>query len=474
MGQFSDHFVGSGRCACGVALRPLVAHRAADDVPRFNRDIRPILADTCFACHGPDSGTREAELRLDTRRGSHEWAIVPGDADGSEVIRRVTSDDPDMRMPPAESKKPPLTPEQIELLRKWINAGAKYEPHWAYIPPQRPAVPAVKQTAWPRNDIDRFLLAKQEAQGIGPSAGGRSSDARPPVVLRSDRPAADAGAGAMSSSPTRGPMRTSSWSIELLASPAFGERMATWWFDLVRFADTVGYHGDQDHRITPYRDYVIKTFNDNLPFDQFTIEQLAGDLLPNPTMWQLVATGYNRLLQTTHEGGAQDAEYRAIIWPTACGISRKRGWPARWAAPSATTTSSIRTRRKIFTACRRSSPTSTSTARSQPVGSNDAAHAAAAGDAGLDAAGLREDARRSTRRSPKLEASLVGMIKDDWEKQSRRADRAQESSGSSSKAQFVPTMITRGGASRARFASCRAATGWTSRARSSSRTCRIS
>src|SRR4051812_20040149 len=141
---------------------------AAEDVPGFNRDIRPILADKCYACHGPDSGTRKADLRLDTEAGSHESAITVGDPDSSELVRRVSSADPEERMPPAAAKKPPLTKEQIELVRKWIKAGAKYEPFWAYIPPQRQAVPQVKQTAWPRSDIDRFLLAKQEAQNLGP------------------------------------------------------------------------------------------------------------------------------------------------------------------------------------------------------------------------------------------------------------------------------------------------------------------
>jgi hypothetical protein len=301
---------------------------AEGGTPRFNRDIRAILSDNCYSCHGPDSGTREAELRLDTEAGSHESAIIPGDADSSEVIARVTSDDPEMRMPPPDSKKPPLTPEQIELLKKWINAGAKYEPHWAYIAPKRPAVPAVKQTAWPRNDIDRFLLAKQEQQGVGP---GPEADrvvlvrrlyfdltGLPPTPAQVDEFVND-----------KSPDAYEKLVDKLLASPAYAERMATWWFDLVRYADTVGYHGDQEHHITPYRDYVIKSFIDNLPFDQFTIEQLAGDLLPKPTMWQRVATGYNRVLQTTHEGGAQDGEYRAIML-----ADRVRNFSETWMAGS--------------------------------------------------------------------------------------------------------------------------------------------
>ena len=302
--------------------------RAADAAPSFNRDIRPILANTCFACHGPDSGTREADLRLDTEAGSHESVIIPGDADSSEFIRRISSDDPDERMPPASSKKPPLTKAQIELLTRWVKAGAKYEPHWAYIPPQRPPVPDVKQSAWARNDIDRFLLAKQESQGLGPSPeADRATLVRrlyfdltglPPSQAQVQRFVKD-----------KRPDAYEKLVDKLLASPAFGERMATWWFDLVRFADTVGYHGDQDQRITPYRDYVIKSFNDNLPFNQFTIEQLAGDLLPNPTLWQIVATGYNRILQTTHEGGAQDAEYRAIMM-----ADRVRNFSETWMAGS--------------------------------------------------------------------------------------------------------------------------------------------
>ncbi len=297
-----------------LSLWAAVAAANTTSTPGYNRDIRPILADRCFACHGPDSGTRQAELRLDTAEGAHERVVVSGDAATSELIARVTSDDPDVRMPPADSKKLPLTLRQVEQLRKWIDAGAKYEPHWSYIPPVRPAVPAVSTrdglTAWPRNEIDQFLLAKMKAHGITPAEeADRTTLVRrlyfdltglPPSPADVDEFLLDNRADAYERLVDK-----------LLASPAFGERMATWWFDLVRFANTVGYHGDQEHRITPYRDYVIKSFNENLPFDQFTIEQLAGDLLSNPTMWQLVATGYNRILQTTHEGGAQDGEYRA-------------------------------------------------------------------------------------------------------------------------------------------------------------------
>ncbi|HEX6960969.1 MAG TPA: DUF1549 domain-containing protein, partial [Lacipirellula sp.] len=276
----------------------------------YNRDIRPILSDRCFACHGPDAGTRQADLRLDTQEGAHLWAIMPGDPEGSEVFNRIRTDDPDIQMPPRAAKKPRLTPEEVELIRKWIEQGAEYETHWAYIPPERCEPPAVKNEAAVGNAVDRFILAKLEARGLSFSPeADRATLARrvyfdltglPPSLEEIDAFLADESPDAYEKLVDR-----------LLASEAYGERMASWWFDLVRFASTVGYHGDQEHRITPYRDYVIKSFNENLPFDQFTIEQLAGDLLPNPTMWQLIASGYNRLLQTTHEGGAQDGEYRA-------------------------------------------------------------------------------------------------------------------------------------------------------------------
>jgi hypothetical protein len=295
---------------CAQLARPACAADA--DPPGFNRDVRPILSDRCFTCHGPDANKREAELRLDTSEGALEWAILPGDAESSEVMLRVTSDDPDYQMPPASSNRIPLSERERDILRRWIDAGAEYEPHWAYIPPERIEPPAVEANA-PfaiRTPVDAFILSRLETAGVEPSPeADRATLARrvyfdltglPPTPEQLDEFLADERPDAYEQLVER-----------LLASEAYGERMASWWFDLVRFASTVGYHGDQEHNVLPYRDYVIKSFNDNLPFDQFTIEQLAGDLLPNPTMWQLIASGYNRLLQTTHEGGAQDAEYRA-------------------------------------------------------------------------------------------------------------------------------------------------------------------
>ncbi len=285
----------------------------AADEPRveFNRDVRPILSDRCFACHGPDSANRQADLRLDKYETATEWAIVPGDADLSEALTRMASDDPELRMPPPVAHKPALNADELAIIRRWIDQGATYQPHWSYIAPLAVKPPAVELEGWVRNPIDAFVLARLEAEGIAPAPeADRVTLLRrvtfdltglPPTREEVEAFLADDAPDAYEKVVDR-----------LLASPRFGERMATWWFDLVRYANTVGYHGDQVHSVEPYRDYVIKSFNENLPFDQFTIEQLAGDLLPNPTTWQTIATCYNRLLQTSHEGGIQDKEYIAI------------------------------------------------------------------------------------------------------------------------------------------------------------------
>lgn len=280
---------------------------------RFNRDIRPLLSDRCFQCHGP--GTQESGLRLDQQQAAHEWAIVPGEWEESELFARVTSDDPDLRMPPLESKKEPINDEEAAMLKQWINEGAEYEAHWAYVPIASPAVPKVSGEAWARNAIDAFVLARLEQEELRPSMeADRVTLVRrlyldliglPPTLEQIDAYLLDNREDAYEQLVD-----------QLLASPRYAERMATWWFDLVRFADTCGYHGDQDHAILPYRDYVLKAFDENVPFDRFTIEQLAGDLLPetgdeSADMWRKIATGYNRVLMTSHEGGIQDKEYRA-------------------------------------------------------------------------------------------------------------------------------------------------------------------
>lgn len=268
----------------------------------FNRDIRPILSDNCFRCHGPDKGHRKAKLRLDDRSVAVEQGvIVPGKPDESELVARIFASDPEDRMPPADSHKQ-LTNAQKGLLKRWIAEGAEYQPHWAYLKPTRPPLPAVKNKAWVRTPVDAFILHELEARKIEPSP---EADAR--TLLR--RLSLDL----IGLPPTPSEIaRSADDPVErLLASPHYGERMAVPWLDTVRFADTVGYHGDQNQNIFPYRDYVIASFNRNKRFDQFTIEQIAGDLLEDASTEQKVATGFNRLNMMTREGGAQPKEYLA-------------------------------------------------------------------------------------------------------------------------------------------------------------------
>jgi len=274
----------------------------------FNRDIRPILSQNCFACHGPDAHERKAKLRLDTEAGSRD-ALTPGEPSESEMIARILSTDPEERMPPPKHGKN-VKPEEAELLSEWIAQGATYSAPWAYVAPVKHPAPDLTDS-WPSNWVDKFILARIREEGLSPSP-----DADPVTIVRrlhfdlTGLPPTPETVAEFTKNPDMANYER--LVDQLLASDHFGERMAIYWLDLVRFADTVGYHGDQDHNITPYRDYVIDAFNDNLPFDRFTREQLAGDLLENPTIDQKVATGYNRLLQTSHEGGVQPKEYMAI------------------------------------------------------------------------------------------------------------------------------------------------------------------
>ncbi len=284
----------------------------------FNRDIRPILSENCFACHGPDANHRKAGLRLDTfdgatKRHKGKAAVVPGKPDTSQLLARITANDPEERMPPKASEKT-LSPRQVNLLRRWIAQGAEYERHWSFIPPQRPELPRVGRGDWGLNPIDAFILARLESESLKPSAEAdkRTLIRRLYLDLTGLPPSVEQVHAFVNDNKPDAYERVVD---ALLASPHYGERMAMHWLDLVRFADTVGYHGDQDHNISPYRDYVIKAFNENKPFDQFTVEQLAGDLMPKrdgvDDLWRQVATGYNRLLQTSHEGGVQQREYLA-------------------------------------------------------------------------------------------------------------------------------------------------------------------
>ena len=280
---------------------------AAAQAVDYARDIRPLLADQCFACHGPDEKARKGELRLDLRDDAVKaGAITPGKADASELVKRITAADPGERMPPAASKKPPLTAHQVALLRRWVSEGAKYSEHWSFAKLTPPTVPDAPVPG----AIDRFVQSRLAKEKLSPSkAADRAALIRrlsldltglPPTPDEVRAFVADAAPDAYEKLVDR-----------LLASPHYGERMALWWLDLVRYADTIGYHSDNPMNVSPYRDYVIRSFNANRRFDHFTVEQLAGDLLPNPSVEQRVATAYNRLLQTTEEGGAQAREYEA-------------------------------------------------------------------------------------------------------------------------------------------------------------------
>ncbi len=286
----------------------------AQDVD-FVRDIRPILSDKCFFCHGPDSSHREADLRLDDERnvksdrGGYR-IIVEGNTDESELVSRITAEDESERMPPGESGKA-LTAGEVALLTRWIEQGARWQQHWAYAQPTRFETPQIKNDNWSINWVDEFVFASIKTSGLAPNieADRRTLIRRLYFDLIGLPPSPAAVKTFLDDNAIDAYERLVD---ELLASEHFGERIAMYWLDLVRYADTVGYHGDQDHHISPYRDWVIDALNANMPFDQFTREQLAGDLLKDSTIDQQIAAAYNRLLQTSHEGGVQPGEYLAI------------------------------------------------------------------------------------------------------------------------------------------------------------------
>lgn len=282
--------------ACGVGP-------AAERV-EFNRDVRPILSENCFACHGPDGNARQADLRLDRREDAMARGVLqPGDASASRLVQRIHQENLALVMPPVATDKK-LTGEQKEILSEWIAQGAEYQEHWAYLKPQRPSAPPGPP------GIDHLVDLRLEERGLRPVAeAGRRTLARrlsfdltglPPDPSLVDAFVGDAAPGAYER-----------LLDALLDSPHYGERMAVHWLDLVRYADTVGYHGDTAVSVYPFRDYIVRSFNENKPFDEMTLEQLAGDLLEEPTPWQLVASGYNRLSRMTNEGGSQAKEYLA-------------------------------------------------------------------------------------------------------------------------------------------------------------------
>ena len=289
----------------------------------FNRDIRPILSDRCFLCHGPDENQRESGLRLDERASALQSAdsgvaaIVPHDSQASELVRRIFTDDPDQMMPPKDAGKP-LTNGEKELLRKWVDEGAVYQEHWAFTRPQRFAVPSVDAPTWARNPVDFFILAKLEQEALAPSPDAEWATLfrRVTLDLTGLPPSPDKVTQFLHEiervqSRSGQDQVYASWVEKLLNSPHYGERMAVDWLDLARYADSNGYQVDRDREMYAWRDWVINAFNSNLPFDQFTIEQLAGDLLVKPTLEQRIATGFNRNHMMNEEGGVIPEEFLA-------------------------------------------------------------------------------------------------------------------------------------------------------------------
>ncbi len=279
---------------------------------QYNRDVRPIFADHCFACHGPDSAARKGDLRLDQAKAAADAkAIVPGKPEESEILKRIALPETDeLAMPPPTGHKR-LTDAQKEILRQWIVEGAEYQPHWSFIAPTRPAPPSVKRADWVRNPIDQFILAKLEQKGLAPAPeADRRTLARRVSLDLTGLPPEPADVEAFVAD--QAPDAYEKFVQKLLDSPRWGEQRGRYWLDYARYADTHGIHFDNYREVWAYRDWVIDAFNRNLPFDQFTIEQLAGDLLPGPTMEQLVATGFNRCNITTNEGGIIDEEYKVL------------------------------------------------------------------------------------------------------------------------------------------------------------------
>ncbi len=282
---------------------------SGDEKPDFNRDVRPILSGHCFKCHGPDDKKREGKLRLDDRATAiRKKAIAPGKPDQSGLIPRIFSTDPEIVMPPPGALKP-LSDAQKETLKRWIASGADYEAHWAFVPPKPPALPAVRRADRVRNPIDRFVLAKLESLGLDPNPpADRATLARRLSLDLTGLPPTPEEADLFIRDPAPDAIET--YVDRLLASPHYGERWARRWLDLARYADTNGYEKDRPRVAWPWRDWVIRAYNDDLPFDRFTIEQLAGDMLPNATAEQKIATGFHRNTMLNEEGGVDPLEFR--------------------------------------------------------------------------------------------------------------------------------------------------------------------
>ena len=307
----------AGIISCHSPNSKSVASEDIPDVVSYNFNIRPILSDKCFKCHGPDANKRKADLRLDLPEGAFAalkdepsaHAIVPGDPEASELYRRITSPDSDQLMPTPGSHLKRLSPFEVALIKKWIKQGAKYEKHWAFVAPKLPAIPDVNDKGWPKNEIDYFVRFKQEQMGFEPNPEADKErllkrlsfdlNGLPPDIKLMDKFLAD-----------NSPKAYEKIVDELMARPQYGEKMALHWLDIARYADSHGYQDDNYRTQWPWRDWVIHAYNENLPYKDFITWQLAGDQIPGHTQEQLLATGFNRNHKITEEGGVIDEEYR--------------------------------------------------------------------------------------------------------------------------------------------------------------------
>ena len=307
----------AGIISCHSSNSKSVASEDIPDVVSYNFNIRPILSDKCFKCHGPDANKRKADLRLDLPEGAFAalkdepsaHAIVPGDPEASELYRRITSPDSDQLMPTPGSHLKRLSPFEVALIKKWIKQGAKYEKHWAFVAPKLPAIPDVSDKSWPKNEIDYFVRFKQEQMGFEPNPEADKErllkrlsfdlNGLPPDIKLMDKFLAD-----------NSPKAYEKIVDELMARPQYGEKMALHWLDIARYADSHGYQDDNYRTQWPWRDWVIHAYNENLPYKDFITWQLAGDQIPGHTQEQLLATGFNRNHKITEEGGVIDEEYR--------------------------------------------------------------------------------------------------------------------------------------------------------------------
>src|SRR6185437_6291426 len=297
-----------------TALAGAAKKETSAEPVEFSSQIRPIISSKCFSCHCPDEGSRKAKLRLDLRDDAlkdHKGTrpIVPGDLADSEMIRRITARDPDDLMPPPKTGRT-LSAVEIDLIKRWIKEGAPYTPHWAFLKPERPPLPRVRMRSWPRNPIDSFILAKLEKNGLKPSPpADRYALVRRLSLDLTGLPPTREEVNAFVSD--RRPDAYERLVDRLLGSSAYGERWARVWLDLARYADSAGYGSDPLRpNIWPWRDWVIRALNDNMPYDRFTIEQIAGDLLPNATDEDRIATAFHRNTMTNTEGGTDDEEFR--------------------------------------------------------------------------------------------------------------------------------------------------------------------